>query len=306
MAFRIRPEESISRSLRRVAKKELASARNELRKADPPHDDAIHEARKSLKKVRAVMEIVAADHGRGLAGCQKRMRKVNRTLSSLRDADAMLAILSKLKQTYPRVFDEHTFARVRRQLASHKQVAMKAARDGGAWKTVDRELRKLRKRAARWRPRHQGIGALAAGIRATYRRGRKALALARRQQRAEEFHEWRKQVKALWYQLRLVEQCSRDIGRDVRVLHQAEAWLGDEHNVVVLCAELSKDASLCDVANLRHVGDRYQCDLRRKAIAAAARIYKKKPGPYVRAIKREWTAWDRHQVAHRTRRRRAA
>jgi CHAD domain-containing protein len=301
MAFRLRPGESVARGLRRVARKQLLSARNELRKASPPRDEAIHEARKSIKKVRAVMDLVAADDGRGLAGCWKSMRKVNRTLSDLRDADAMLAILTKLRNKEPRAFDEHGFARVRRLLTSHKQTLMKAAQHDAVWKDVDRELDKLRKKAKRWRPTHSHFGALAAGIRISYRRGRKALARARKRQAAADFHEWRKCMKDLWYQLRLVEGCSSGIGKDVRVLHQAETFLGDDHNLVVLCAELSEDASLCDVALVRPAADRYQAELRRRAIASAAGIYRSRPAKYVRRIKDAWTAWHRHDRVRHTR-----
>jgi len=306
MAFRIRPGESVSQGLRRVAKKELSSARTELRQASPPHVDAIHEARKKIKKVRAVMDLIAADDGRGLTGCRKRVRKVNRMLSGLRDADAMLAILAKLRSKAPHAFDEHTFARLRRRLSSHKRTLMKNAQQNAAWKSVDRELGKLRKKAKQWRPTHRQFGALAAGIKVSYRRGRKALARARKRQGAADFHEWRKHIKALWYQLRLAQRFGPGIGKDLRALHQAEAWLGDDHNVVVLCAELSKDASLCDVAHLRRAADRYQCELRRKAIASAAGIYRTRPAIYVRRIKRAWSAWHRRDRVRHTPTQRAA
>jgi len=306
MAFRIRTGESLSRGLRRVAKKELRSARNALLKSCPPHEEAIHEARKSLKKVRAVMDLIAADDGRGLAGCRKRIRKVNRTLSDLRDADAMLVILTKLRKAYPRALDEHTFARMRRRLLSRKHASVKAADADGIWKRVDRDLRKLRQKAARWRPAHRRFGALAPGIRSTYRRGRKALARARKRQRAADFHQWRKQIKALWYQLRLLERCSPGVGADVRVLHQAETWLGDDHNVVVLCAELGKDPSLRSGADLQAVADRYQRDLRRKTIASAGGIYRSTPGNYVRRIKDAWKASRRRISVKQTRSHRRA
>ena len=253
------------------------------------------------------MELIAEDDGRGLAGCRKRIRKVTRGLSELRDADAMLVILTTLRKAHPRALDEHTFARVRARLLSHKQASMKAAAAHGIWKRVDRDLRELRQKAARWRPTHRRFSALAPGIRAAYRRGRKALARVRERQRAADFHEWRKEMKALWYQLRLLERCSPGMGADVRVLHQAEAWLGDDHNVVVLCAELAKDASLSNGADLRRAADRYQRDLRRKAIASAGGIYRSRPGNYVRRIEHAWKAWRRRSnVKHARLRRRAA
>jgi CHAD domain-containing protein len=138
MAYRLRPRESVARGLRRLAKKELQSARDELQRTNPPRDEAIHEARKSIKKVRTIAKLIDADDGRGVAKDRKRLRKVSRTLSQLRDADAMLEILAKLEHRNPQLFDEHTFARLRHRLTLHRQQSMKAARGERAWKTVDR------------------------------------------------------------------------------------------------------------------------------------------------------------------------
>src|SRR5213596_972790 len=133
MAYRIRPDESVARGLRRLVKKQLGSARKELSRVDPPRDEAIHEARKSVKKVRAIVELIEADHGGGLKGSRKRLRKVNRALSRLRDADAMLQVLGELKQKNPDLFTEHAYARARRQLKAKKHASMKIARTDGTW-----------------------------------------------------------------------------------------------------------------------------------------------------------------------------
>jgi len=308
MAFRLRPRESIKRGLRRLATKELQSARDALRQTAPPRDDAIHEARKSVKKVRAIVQLLEADGGSGLNDSQTRLQRVNRALSRLRDADAMGEILAKLRSKDARLVSEHTFARVRRRLSSHKREAMEAADREGTWKKVEKHLRKARQAAKGWRPGHRGFGALASGIHALHRSGRKALARARKREGAADFHEWRKQIKALWYELRLLEGCTRTIRRDVDALHRAETWLGDDHNVVVLCAELSKDASVCrgliDLDRLRLVADRYQCELRKKAIASTRRIYARKSRQYVRTVKRAWKLWRRSETDRHTRRQR--
>ena len=57
MAFCVQPRESIADGLRRLAKKELASAREQLLRTRQPGDEAIHEARKSVKKVRAIVQL---------------------------------------------------------------------------------------------------------------------------------------------------------------------------------------------------------------------------------------------------------
>jgi CHAD domain-containing protein len=290
MAYRLKPTESVPHGLRRLALKELKSASEELRGGTPAGQEAIHEARTSIKKVRALLRLIEADDGRGLKRAGRRLQKVNRTLSNLRDADAMLETLGELRSRNPHLLSEHAFGRLRRRLSSHKRDVLEAADDAGSLKKVRRELRKLRRDAKRWRPAHRGAGVVSTGLRAIHRRGRKAMARALKRQRPADFHAWRKEMKTLWYQLRLVERYHPAIRRDVRALHRAQSWLGDDHNVVVLCEELSKDASICrdglESDRLRLAADRYQCELRTKATARARRIYDEKSGVYARTVKR--------------------
>jgi CHAD domain-containing protein len=304
MAFRLRKWEPVADGLRRLARKELRSARRRLRRSDSPSDEAVHEARKSIKKVRAIAGIIDTDDGRGLGRSEKRLRAVNRTLSGLRDADVMLDTLTTLRRRCPDVLSEHTSARIRRQLTTHTNELHRAALSDGTWKTVDRRLAALRKRAKRWRPIHRGFSALGSGIRKTHRLGRKALARARDRQRAADFHEWRKQIKALWYELRLLDRSGLDIRRDARALHRAETWLGDDHNLVVLCAQLAGAGAaagrdVIDVGRLKCAAGELQRRLREEAIASVRDIYAVTPDAYLRRVRRAWNAWRRRPRARR-------
>lgn len=294
MAFRLRPDESVTHGFRRLARKELDAARDRLRAARPSRAEAIHESRKSVKKVRAILQLIEDDDGSGLGRSEKRLRSVNRMLSGLRDADVMLETLAKLRSRHPRLFSPHTFASVRRRLAGEQRVAARTAGRKDAWKTVDRRLGVVRRDARRWTPDHSGSGALIRGILAVHQRGREAMKRARRQQRAEDFHAWRKAMKALWYALRLVERSDAQIRRDVRALHRAEILLGDDHNLVVLCEELASDVTVCrgpvDVDRLRLLADHDQCRLRDKAIARVGYVYNHRPDVYARAVARAWKA----------------
>jgi len=59
MAYRLKPRETIAHGLRRLANKALRSARDGLRQSSPPTDAAIFAARKSLKKVRTIRDLIA-------------------------------------------------------------------------------------------------------------------------------------------------------------------------------------------------------------------------------------------------------
>jgi CHAD domain-containing protein len=295
MPFRLRSNESIADGLRRLAREELRSISKHLDGAAPPPDDAIHEIRKSVKKTRAILQVVSADNGRGLAKSAKRLHAINRRLSALRDADVMLETLNTLRTKDRRILNGRCFARVRRLLSSHRKSVTKAARRKGTWRRVDQGARKIWRDARQWKPKHRQFGSLAASIRLAHQRGRKAMARARKRQRPADFHEWRKQIKTLWYDLRLVERSSPRVRRDVKALHRAEEWLGNDHNVVVLCDELSKDGrkgeSRIDLDRVRLAGDRYQQQLRTRALASTKHIYARAARGYANSIRNEWKRW---------------
>jgi CHAD domain-containing protein len=291
MAFELRADESVRHGLRRLARKELGSTQERIGGDRPPGEDAIHDARKSVKKVRAILELIAADDGHGLDGAKRLLRDVNRMLSCLRDADAMIATLALLQSRHPDLFSEHGYARIRRQLLERRQQAVAEA-SRATWKELARSLRAVRRAARRWRPDQRGFGALAPGIRATCRRGRHALTRARRTDAADDFHAWRKEMKVLWYALRLIGAGTPAVTRDIRALHNAEHWLGDDHNLAVLCGTLANDPTVCqspvDVHRLQCAVDAMQRDLRHKAVRRTHAIFAARPREYEARIERAW------------------
>ncbi|HUK33653.1 MAG TPA: CHAD domain-containing protein [Vicinamibacterales bacterium] len=291
MSYRLRVDEPVRRGLQRLATTELKRARDDLRRAHPPHEHAIHEARKRLKKVDVIFRLVRDDGGGGTRGAAKRLRMLKHTLSPIRDADAMVVMLGTLKTRNPRLFGEHGFARLRRQLSAHKRELLDQMTDDRVWQTVDRTLRRLRRMAKRWRTSHRSFAAVAPAIRRTFRRGRNAMKRAMTRQRADDFHGWRKEMKSLWYELRLIEMAGAAVRKDIHALHRAETWLGDHHNIVVLCNQLTRDVSerrAFDVDRLRLAADRYQAILEKQTLAAMRRFYGRDEDRYVDNLRRDW------------------
>jgi hypothetical protein len=308
MAFEIRPSESAQRGLRRLARKALGSARERVLSGKPPSPDAIFGARKNVKKARAILRLIDAGGGRGLGRVARRLRDVNRTLSCVRDATAMIETLATLRTHHPDLFSEHGYARIRRRLEADKRAAVTEAGRDAAWKRTASDLRALRKSARDWRTRRGGFRALAPGIRAIRKRAGKALAAAKDRNAAPDFHAWRKEIKALWYALRVVGGGSAAVARDIRALRSAERWLGDDHNLVVLCAALSKDPTVCrgplDVERLQCAVNATQHALRKKSIDRTRAIMSVPPRDYAARVERAWHA-RRHARAAALRRRAA-
>jgi CHAD domain-containing protein len=294
MAFQVKPDESIAKGLRRLARRELAAASRQIRKADPADSAAVHEARKSIKKVRALIGVMDNDGAHGVSAGEKHLRQANRTLSALRDATAMIEIFDKIVGAHRTLLPPAVIAAVKRQLESHKLEVERDAK-GRPWRDVRRQVQRTERRAGRWRPpSHAEFGALSPGLRATHRRGRKAMQRALRSEEADHFHEWRKQIKTLRYGLRLIEDRGRGIQRDAEALDRAQTLLGDEHNVEILCEHLSDMTALgrhaSDLERFRDAASRYQSTLRRRALRAARRIYAPGSKAYVDHVKRIWKA----------------
>ena len=63
-------------------------------------DEAIHEARKSIKKVRALLRLVSAELGGTYPRENARLRDIARRLSEFRDAFAIIETFDDLKKKY--------------------------------------------------------------------------------------------------------------------------------------------------------------------------------------------------------------
>jgi hypothetical protein len=91
-----------------------------------------------------------------------------------------------------------------------------------------------------------------------------------------------------------VERCSPRIRRDVDALRHAEEWLGTDHDVVVLCDELSHGARAeqrFDLERVRIAAAGYQRQLRARALASIRPLYAKASRGYADSVRGDWQTW---------------
>ena len=113
------------------------------------------------------------------------------------------------------------------------------------------------------------------------------MSVAARHPRPEHFHEWRKRVKDHWYHIRLLEDVWSDVmGGFASSLKQLEDWLGTDHNLEVLRGNVAGEAALL------HLIDRYQGELRERALRMGRRIYSERPSRFLTRMECLWDAWQ--------------
>jgi hypothetical protein len=79
-------------------------------------------------------------------------------------------------------------------------------------------------------------------------------------------------------------------------LHDLETWLGDDHNLVVLCEQLERDPKRYGgdetVQKFTALARQEQAELRARSQSVGERIYEEKPKAFVRNLSKLWQIWE--------------
>lgn len=298
MPYRLKRGESIAEAIRRIVEEEIQSATEQLNQSSAKkRDEGIHEARKSLKKIRGALRMVEPELGRIYRAENARIGAVGRQLSVLRDAKAVIEVFDGLIEKYNGSLQKNAFAAIRRGLEKKKRETEQGA---NVPRVVARALTALRttgRHASTWSLKRDGFQAIAPGVELRYRRGRSAMARAEKDPTPENYHEWRKRVKDHWYHVRLLESLWTDVMQAREgSLKDLETWLGDDHNLVVLRGKLEEGpegfGEARDIQLFLSLVDQHQKELRGNALSLGQRIYEEKPRQFTRNVSKLWDAWQ--------------
>lgn len=295
MAYRLKANERVPAGIRRIAREEIAKAAEQLGTSEGSRrDEAIHEARKSVKKVRALLRLMRSELGPAYRAENHRLQLIGRRLSEFRDSQAMIETLDSLEKKYGEPALD--FNSVRRGLMERKARAEQQGLIDQVLGDMATSLAKLGKQVKAWRLRTEGFGAIRPGLEKTFRAGRDAMRVALQDPRPENYHELRKRVKDHWYDVRLLENLwTGDLKKYEKSLKELETWLGEDHNLVILRGTILSDPEICattkNVNVLCETIARYQNELREKAMALSARVYEEKPRQFTRRMEQLWEQW---------------
>jgi CHAD domain-containing protein len=298
--YRLQRDEAVADGVKRVAATRADSAIEHLRgEVDEPFAEAIHEARKDLKKLRSVLRLVREPLGeyfyqRDNTG----YREAGRLLAGIRDAEVKLATLASLGERYGDRFPERGLAPLANALEAERQALSDgSSSDGnaGSAEIAARQIEDGRAAIAEWPLEGDGFELIEAGLKRGYRRGRNRFAEVAQEPTEERVHEWRKRVKDLWYHLRLVRDARRGaLGKAADRAHELSDLLGDHHDLAVLRDDAAGRESLLageDLATLSDLVEDRQGELLDAATKLAKRVYPKKPKSFVARIGDYWSAW---------------
>ncbi len=288
MPYRFKIDEPVEKGFRRIAREQLDASLAEL--AGPQVGAiSVHECRKALKRLRALVRLASDAIGNAKAGRRtKALGEIAKLLSGRRDQTVMLQPIGKLAVEGPDAAD--ALAPLNAGLPAH-------AGDQSAALDVDIAARarllllQEAKKFARMRFGKRGFAALEGGLEKSYRQARKATKYAYDEPTDENFHNLRKAVQWHWRQMSLLARAWPDEfavrGSAARELSQL---LGDDHDLAMLigAASTAADMSVEQKEAAVALCQRQQQVLRATAEFRAKRLFAETPQAFIKRVSAYW------------------
>lgn len=264
--------------LRKVALLQIEAALRALH-GNNVSPDPVHDARTYIKKIRAILQLASTV----MPGKQREqpirlLREAAMRLGPLRDSEVRLRTLDALLERTG--LPAGDYASLRAGLADVAK--QRRQNDARRIPGVLASFRKLRDASESWPLDDLKGKDLKRRIRRSYRRGRTSLDLCRATPEPDPFHLWRKQVKELWYQLRITAPYWKDGAADlIEASGRIGQLAGEERDLTLLGETLRQGPQgkrtsllLCNIAELLP-------SLRRDAVKAGHAFYANKPKNFV-------------------------
>jgi CHAD domain-containing protein len=215
----------------------LRYGRSAARRAAADPEESVHEYRKSIRRARAVIALLRPALGtKAASGLSRELKRAFAETGAFRDADVLLATLRLLPG------DEPVLPAIEAALGRERERDAEGA--ARALEAGSRILRPLPDALRVTLPESFSMDDLAAGLSRSLRRVQDALARAWESRLDADFHDWRKRVKELRYQIEMLASSgSAALKRREKALAALAEELGETTDLILLEAALAERAS---------------------------------------------------------------
>lgn len=294
MSYRLQKVESVPLGIRRIAYEQIDDALAYLQDPGDELDEAVHETRKCLKKLRGLVRLVRKEIGETVYKRENvTFRDAGRLLSDLRDSKVMIDTLDDHAEVFDDKQEDQVYSSLRNSLVDNYQsIRKRTVEEEEALSAAAAMIQTARLRVASWPIEADSYAAVEGGLHKIYRRGRNRLDDATEAPSTGAFHEWRKRVKYLWYSTRLLRFIWPDPTEELAdQIHDLSDYLGDAHDMAELNGLLRERSLVPDEASrlafISHL-DNEQESLHAQAIEQGRRIYRESPDDFVERLGAYW------------------
>jgi len=294
MAYRIKRKERVRKAVRRLIRGQLDQAVKVSRDARRPLEERVHDVRTRIKRSRAVIALVQERAGKPAQRGDRRLRKTGRKLAASRDLAVQARIFHALR-TRPGVV---LAAGVVERLSAAERRLRRAIDPDALERQLlasARALKQLRRRIPAWPVGHDRR-TVADGVTHSYRRARRQLGRVRTRSSPARLHEWRKRVKALYYELELLGRAVPELAASLAPkIERLGDLLGQAHDLDGARATIERRPRWFGPPEMRDVVrslvEERRMTIEREALALAEHVFAARPRDLRAVIDGAWRRW---------------
>lgn len=288
MSYKFETSISLQKNIRSVATEELDGCLLALESMDI--HEAVHDIRKRLKKLRALARLFRDEMGeKNYKSVNIYFRDLGQELSPIRDLTAHMETIEAIRSRYGNYIYVRFFNSINRKLEKERDKMEAGLRKDKFFDHIRKKIKKARKEMIDWPVNSNDILVILPSIKRVYKRGRKALENSSKNPGKEIFHEWRKRVKYLWYQILLLEDLWPDLFSTwENEIHELANCLGVDHDLMVLNDRLEETGLQLTVQSQKEILHalikEHSHYLRKQAFLKGKLIYSEKPKHFVKRM----------------------
>lgn len=293
--FRLGAEEPLPVGLKRLTMTEMSRAVSGYFEGEETFSYAVHESRKSTKRVRAVLRLIRFEIGEQIFRYEDHwMRDTARMVAPLREAYALVETFDVLDRIFGHLLVDGVLDEVRDRLTVRRdRLEARVMEDPELVSKVVANFEKAFGRYSNWPtdPTSRNVygtgvrdefAAIAPGFHKTYEEGRAQMVGAYSAFTTHRFHEWRKTVKYLRHQMELMTPLWPEVVVGMAItFERIGELLGQDHDLALLLATLDDDAKICaDPVRrslIRALANQRRSDLQTAARVLGRRVFAEEP-----------------------------
>lgn len=300
--------EPLGMGIKRVTMEQLELAAGQFFDGQDTLGGAVHESRKSIKRVRALLRLIRGELPDRIYDFENEsLRDTARLISRIRSARGMVEAADSIQSLYGEFLAEGTFSELLAKLTRRRDlIELEAIEDPNLIGRVVRGLERAYHRYGSWPTDPEarevyGLGirdsfdALSPGLSSTYTHGRQNMVRAYERAGSGDFHDWRKRVKDMRHQMEFLAPLWPEVVVGTAMtLERLGNILGEDHDIAELLKLLRERPDLCPNARERSLF-RALAQQRRNELQIAAeilgrRVYAEKPDSLTSRYGEYWSA----------------
>ncbi len=313
--FRLESGEPLGVGLKRLSVSEIETAITGFYDGEEAFAEAVHSARKSMKKLRALLRLIRFEIGEKVYSYENNLlRETARLMSNVRSSAVVSIALEEIRQLYGTVLAAGALEETSQRLALRRdRIELRTMEDPEVVPTVVASLERALGRYQSWPVDASardiyGMGlrdsfeSVSQGLKTTYGRGRVQMVKAYTTPTPQGFHQWRKGVKYLRHQLEMLTPLWPEVIVGMAMtLERVGELLGEEHDLHELLALLANQPDLCpnpvERTLIKALAEQRRSDLQTASRILGRRAYAETPISLTSRFDAYWeTAVDTRQL----------